>query len=78
MRKGTAGAKFGTIALNLKSLDNLKIWVTNTSRWRDWQWTDTMYIEPHFLVLIPFKEFSPESVDKGIYEPIESELLLQW
>ncbi|HEU0111605.1 MAG TPA: hypothetical protein VFQ73_12055, partial [Flavisolibacter sp.] len=36
------------------------------------------YIDPHFLVLVPMKELPVDQDKKDIYEPISSELLLQW
>jgi hypothetical protein len=79
MRKVTAEAKFGTVVFNLKTLDTLKqmgykyVQVKGLTVDRHYD-----YIEPHFLILVPFKEFSSESIDRGIYEPLESELLFQW
>jgi hypothetical protein len=79
MRKGSAEAKFGTIVFNLESLDNLKrlgykyVQVKGLTVDRHYE-----YVEPHFLVLIPLRDLSSESIGNGIYEPIESDLLLQW
>jgi len=79
MRKGNAEAKFGTIVFNLKSLNKLKLmgykYVQVKGLTVDRHYD---YIEPHFLMLIPFKELSTENTDNGIYEPIESDLLFQW
>ena len=36
------------------------------------------HIQPHYLVLIPFKEFPEDQRDIEIYEPIDSTLLAAW
>lgn len=36
------------------------------------------YIEPHFMVLVPFKNLPTEQDQKDIYEPIDSLILKQW
>jgi len=36
------------------------------------------YIQPYYLMLIPFKEFPKEPHDIEIYEPINSEILSSW
>ena len=36
------------------------------------------YMEPHYFVLEPVKELSDDVNKKGIYEPIESPLLMEW
>jgi hypothetical protein len=36
------------------------------------------YMEPRYFVLIPIKEFSSDPNKKEIYEPINSEILIDW
>lgn len=36
------------------------------------------YIEPRYLLLIPIKELSNDPAQKGIYEPVDSNILQQW
>jgi hypothetical protein len=36
------------------------------------------YMEPHYFVLEPVMQLSDDVNKKGIYEPIESPLLLEW
>lgn len=36
------------------------------------------YIEPHYFVLVPFKDMTDDAGSKGIYEPIDSQLLTVW
>jgi hypothetical protein len=79
MRKGIAEAKSGTVGFDLKILNKLKelgykfVQVKGLTIDRHYE-----YIEPHFLILIPFKKLSSGNLERGIYEPLESELLFQW
>ena len=79
MRKGIAEAKGRTIVFDLRALNELKelgykfVQVKGLTIDRHYE-----YIEPHFLVLIPFKKLSSGILEKGIYEPLESDLLFQW
>ncbi len=79
MRKGISEAKLGTVVLDVRALIKLKqmgykyVQVRGLTVDRHYE-----YIEPHFLVLIPFKQLSSDMEDKGIYEPLESELIFQW
>lgn len=36
------------------------------------------YMEPRYFILVPLKDLPAEADKKGIYEPIDSKLLLQW
>lgn len=36
------------------------------------------YVEPHWIILKPFKELPTAQIDKGIYEPLDSTLLREW
>jgi len=36
------------------------------------------YMEPHYFLLEPVKELPDDVNKKGIYEPIESPLLMEW
>ena len=36
------------------------------------------YMEPRYFVLVPLKNLPTETDQKGIYEPIESEILTEW
>lgn len=36
------------------------------------------YMEPRYFVLVPMKNLPTETDQKGIYEPIESEILAEW
>jgi hypothetical protein len=36
------------------------------------------YMEPRYFVLVPMKNLPTETDQKGIYEPIESEILTEW
>ena len=36
------------------------------------------HIQPHYLILIPFKEFPQDKRDIEIYEPINSDILRSW
>jgi PHP family Zn ribbon phosphoesterase len=36
------------------------------------------YMEPRYFLLVPLKNLPTEADQKGIYEPIESEILNEW
>lgn len=36
------------------------------------------YMEPRYFVLVPLKNLPSENDKKGIYEPIESNILTEW
>jgi len=36
------------------------------------------YIEPYYFILVPIKDLQDDPNKKGIYEPIDSELLTIW
>jgi hypothetical protein len=36
------------------------------------------YIEPCYIVLVPIKELSEDRDKKGIYEPVDSPMLVNW
>lgn len=79
MRKGLAEAKMETEVFNLEVLLKLKQMGYNYVRIQGLT-VDRHYeyIEPHFLVLVPFKNLSSDRSEMGIYEPVESQLLFQW
>jgi hypothetical protein len=79
MRKGITDVKSGTTEFSVKALDNLQ-----TEGYRFVQVKGLTidkhydYVEPHILVLVPFKELPTDPMRKDIYEPIQSELLYKW
>ena len=79
MRKGIAEAKAATIEFNVKALDCLQskgykfVQIKGLTMNKHYE-----YVEPHYLVLIPFKELPTDPFKRDIYEPIKSELLYQW
>jgi hypothetical protein len=36
------------------------------------------YMEPRYFILVPLKDLPTENDRKGIYEPIDSQLMLDW
>jgi hypothetical protein len=36
------------------------------------------YMEPHYIVLVPMEELPKERDKKGIYEPVDSPVLVSW
>ena len=36
------------------------------------------YMEPRYFILVPLKELPQDTAHKGIYEPIDSDLLEEW
>jgi len=36
------------------------------------------YVEPYYIVLVPIKELSEDLDKKGIYEPVDSPMLVSW
>ena len=79
MRKGTTEGKSGTIEFNAKALDSLQnsgykfVQIKGLTIDKHYD-----YVEPHFLVLVPFKELPTDPLQLDIYEPIKSELLYKW
>lgn len=79
MRKGTIEGKSGTTAFTAKALDSLQhngykfVQVKGLTIDKHYD-----YVEPHFLVLVPFKELPTDPLQLDIYEPIKSELLYKW
>lgn len=79
MRKGTTHVKAGTIEFSVNALDNLQnegykfVQVKGLTIDKHYD-----YVEPHVLVLVPFKELPTDPMRKDIYEPIKSELLYRW
>jgi hypothetical protein len=79
MRKGMTDVKSGTIEFSVKALDNLQnegykfVQVKGLTIDKHYD-----YVEPHVLVLVPFKELPTDQMRKDIYEPIKSELLYKW
>ena len=79
MRKGISDAKLGTKALTVSALDVLQsegykfVQVKGLTLDNHYD-----YVEPHFLVLVPFRELPTDPLKKDIYEPIASELLYKW
>ena len=79
MRKGKEESKSGTIEFSVKALDNLQskgfkfVQVKGLTIDRHYD-----YVEPHFLILVPFKELPTDPLKKDIYEPIDSKLLYKW
>jgi hypothetical protein len=79
MRKGESDGKTITTKLSLKELSLLEdkgyrfVQVIGLTLDKHYD-----YVEPHFLMLIPIKELPIDQSEKGIYEPIGSDLLKQW
>ena len=79
MRKGITDVKSGTIEFSVKALDSLQnegykfVQVKGLTIDKHYD-----YVEPHILVLVPFKELPTDPMQKDIYEPIRSELLYKW
>ena len=79
MRKGITDVKSGTIEFSVKALDSLQnegykfVQVKGLTIDRHYE-----YVEPHILVLVPFKELPTSPMQRDIYEPIKSELLYKW
>ncbi len=78
MRKGIAEGQSGT-QFSLKSLIDLQskgykyVQIKGLTTDKHYDYTD-----PQLIVLIPFKELSSDPNKKDIYEPIESDILLEW
>ncbi len=79
MRKGMTDVKAGTNEFSVKALDNLQnegykfVQIKGLTIDKHYD-----YVEPHILVLVPFKELPTDPMKKDIYEPIKSELLYKW
>lgn len=79
MRKGIAESKSATISFSRKELDLLQskgyqyVQVKGLTIDKHYE-----YVEPHFLVLVPYKELPTDPLKRDIFEPIKSELLYQW
>jgi len=79
MRKGITESRAGTTEFSKMALDNLQS--------RGYKFVQIKgltidnhfdYVEPHFLVLVPFKELPTDPMKMDIYEPIKSDLLYKW
>lgn len=79
MRKGVSEGRSSTIEFNAKALDTLQskgyrfVHVIGLTVDNHYDYTD-----PQLLLLVPLKELPTDPEKKGIYEPIESELLYRW
>lgn len=71
--------KLGTTEFNVNALDNLQnqgykfVQIKGLTIDKHYD-----YVEPHILVLVPFKELPTDPMKRDIYEPIKSELLYKW
>ncbi|HTL09992.1 MAG TPA: hypothetical protein VL307_17075 [Chitinophagaceae bacterium] len=79
MRKGISEGRSGTVEFTVKALDSLQsrgfkfVHVIGLTVDNHYDYTD-----PQMLLLVPLKELPTDPEKKGIYEPIESELLYKW
>jgi hypothetical protein len=79
MRKGIAEGRSAKTVLNKQSLEWLGkrgfkfVMIKGLTIDNHYE-----YVDPHYLVLVPVKELSKDIGKKGIYAPIESEILQQW
>lgn len=79
MRKGIAEAKAATIEFSIKALDLLQskgfkfVQIKGLTMDKHYD-----YVEPHYLVLVPYRELPTDPLKRDIFEPIKSELLYQW
>jgi len=79
MRKGISEGRSGTVEFTVKALDSLQsrgfkfVHVIGLTVDNHYDYTD-----PQLLLLVPLKELPTDPEKKGIYEPIESELLYKW
>ncbi len=79
MRKGITDTKLGTTAFTANALDKLQsqgykfVQIRGLTIDRHYD-----YVEPHFLLLVPYKELPTQQASLDIYEPIKSELLYKW
>jgi hypothetical protein len=79
MRRRETEAQSGAILLSLSALLNLEnkgykyVQVKGLTMDRHYD-----YVEPHSILLVPIKELPKESMNKDIYEPVNSDLLRQW
>lgn len=79
MRKGVTESRLRTTEFSTMALDNLQS--------RGYKFVQIKgltidnhfdYVEPHFLILVPFKELPTDPMKMDIYEPIKSDLLYKW
>ncbi|MBP9097341.1 MAG: hypothetical protein KBF74_00890 [Ferruginibacter sp.] len=79
MRKGITEAKNGSTIFNVLALENLISkgykFVQIKGLTLDMHYD---YVEPHYLLLVPFRELPTDPLKKDIYEPLNSELLYKW
>jgi hypothetical protein len=78
--KNEAKENFGpAIVFTLQALDILKArgfrYVRVNAFTRDKRLD---YMEPHYFVLVPVKDLQDDPDKKGIYEPIDSQVLTDW
>jgi hypothetical protein len=79
MRKGITDAKAGSIEFTVDALNNLQQQGYNFFQVKGLTIDNHYdYVDPHFLILVPFKELPTDPLKRDIYEPIKSELLYQW
>lgn len=79
MRKGIAEARAASIEFTATALDLLQskgykfVQIKGLTMDKHYE-----YVEPHYLVLVPYRELPTDPLKKDIFEPIKSELLYQW
>ncbi len=79
MRKGTEEGSSGTIPFTMTSLEALKAKGYRFVQVKGFTIDNHYeYIEPYFLLLVPLKELPVSILNKDIYEPIESDILIGW
>jgi len=79
MKKARLEAKSGTIKFSIKALEDLQLegykFVQIKGLTIDMHYD---YVDPHILILIPFRELPTDPLKRDIYEPIKSKLLYKW
>ena len=78
--KNEAKENFGpTVIFTLEALERLKARGFQYVRVNAFTHDKRLdYMEPHYFVLVPFKDLQDDPDKKGIYEPINSQLLAAW
>lgn len=68
-----------TVPLTVQALKNLQIkgfqYVSVNAYTKDRRLD---YMEPHYIVLVPLHQLPEERDKKGIYEPVDSPVLVDW
>jgi len=79
MKSETSRNNRPTVALSPKTLEKLKEDGFRYVRVNAFSHDKRLdYMEPYYFVLMPVKDLTDDPDKKGIYEPINSQLLMQW